>query len=60
MKKEERLQIRVESEQLEFLRTYASKKNITISKMVRDFIDWLMRRDKQQEDSSGTPGTPQS
>ena len=52
MRKEERLQIRVEAEQMEFLRAYAARRNITISRMVRDFIDWLKRR----EDHEGNSG----
>jgi hypothetical protein len=55
-KKDERLQIRVEPKQMKFLRDYSSRRNITISKMMRDFIDWLMRRD-QQEGSNGDTGT---
>ena len=58
MKKEERLQIRVEAKQLKFLREYSEKKNITISVMVRDFIDWLMKKERRDnEDTDGTQGT---
>ena len=45
MKKNERLQVRVEPAQLEFLRKYSAENNITISQMMRDFIDWLERRE---------------
>ena len=58
MKKEERLQIRVEAKQLKFLREYSEKKNITISVTVRDFIDWLMKKERRDnEDTDGTQGT---
>ncbi len=61
MKKEERLQVRVDAKQLEFLKEYAARRNITISRMMRDFIDWLIKRDtKQQEAQGGTSGTTQS
>lgn len=54
MKKDERLQIRVTADQAEFLKSYAADKKITISQMVRDFINWLKRR--EQENSNGTQG----
>ena len=54
MKKDERLQIRVTSDQAAFLRDYAATKKITISQMVRDFINWLKK--KEQEKSHGAQG----
>ena len=49
MKKEARLQIRVSPRQMEFLREYSSSKNITISRMIRDFIDWLSSKESKKE-----------
>lgn len=54
MKKGERLQIRVTADQARFLKSYSASKNITISQMMRDFIDWLQRR--EQEKAHGTQG----
>lgn len=48
MRKDERLQIRVTADQAEFLKTYAAAKKITISQMVRDFINWLKRREQER------------
>ena len=39
MKKDERLQVRVTSEQAAFLKSYAADKSLTISQMMRDFIN---------------------
>jgi len=51
--KNRRLQIRVEPRHMEFLKEYSSKKNITISRMMRDFIDWLIRRESEGSSISG-------
>ncbi len=56
MKKDERLQIRVTADQSAFLKDYAASNNITISQMVRDFINWLKK--KEQERSDGAQGAP--
>lgn len=48
MKKDERLQVRVSAEQAEFLREYSASRNITISQMMRDFINWLLRREQEK------------
>jgi uncharacterized protein (DUF1778 family) len=45
--KEKRLQVRVTDEQLAFLRTYAEVHDLSISQMVRDFIEWLKKREAQ-------------
>jgi hypothetical protein len=52
MKKDERLQIRVSAEQYQFLRDYASRNDITISRMMRDFIDWLIRKERKRDDGA--------
>jgi predicted DNA binding CopG/RHH family protein len=49
-KKSARLQVRLEEEDVKFLHGYAERHGLTISQMIRDFIDWLRRR----EESSGT------
>lgn len=48
MKKDERLQVRVTSEQAAFLKSYAAAKKLTISQMMRDFIDWLKKREQER------------
>ena len=53
MKKDERLQVRVTSEQAAFLKRYAATKKLTISQMMRDFINWLKKRE-QERDEDGT------
>lgn len=50
MRKDERLQVRVSAEQAEFLRDYSARKHITISQMMRDFINWLRRREQERWD----------
>jgi uncharacterized protein (DUF1778 family) len=48
MKKDERLQVRVTSEQAAFLKSYAANKSLTISQMMRDFINWLKKREQER------------
>jgi hypothetical protein len=47
MAKARRLQVRIAEDQHEFLRAYAERHNLSISLMVRDFIEWLKRREAQ-------------
>ena len=53
-KKTHHLQVRIPEDQHRFFLEYAERNGITISLMIRDFIDWLKRR----EEASGT--TPPS
>ena len=57
MKKDERLQVRVTSEQAAFLKSYAADKSLTISQMMRDFIDWLKKRE-QMRGNDGAQSNP--
>lgn len=50
MKKDERLQVRVTAEQAAFLKSYAASKKLTISQMMRDFINWLKKREQVRGD----------
>ena len=49
--KTDRLQVRLDSSQLAFLRAYSAKHRITISRMIRDFIEWLKKR---EDEANGT------
>jgi|SaaInlStandDraft_3_1057020.scaffolds.fasta_scaffold02553_6 hypothetical protein len=51
-KKSRRLQVRLEGEDHDFLLLYAERNGLTISQMVRDFIQWLKRR--EESDGSST------
>ena len=53
MKKDERLQIRVTADQAEFLKNYSAAKKITISQMLRDFINWLRQREEKANGPQG-------
>jgi hypothetical protein len=44
-KKENRIQVRIDTERKDFLQDYAARKKITVTQMFIDFIDWLRRRD---------------
>lgn len=57
MKKDERLQVRVTSEQAAFLKSYAADKSLTISQMMRDFINWLKKRE-QMRGNDGAQSNP--
>lgn len=45
MDKDTKIQIRIESSTKDWLKTYAKKKNITISKIFVDFVEWLKERE---------------
>ena len=51
MRKDARLQIRVSPKQMEFLKGYSNHNNITISRMIRDFIDWLSEKELAESSS---------
>lgn len=51
-KKTGRLQVRLEKDDLLFLHGYAERHGLTISQMVRDFIDWLRRREENDGSAS--------
>jgi hypothetical protein len=52
MRKNDRLQIRVSEEQSKFLRDYSKRNDITISQMMRDFINWLIRKEQSRDDGA--------
>jgi len=43
--KTSRIQLRIDDRRKEFLKEYAERRGLTISKIFMDFIDWLQRRD---------------
>lgn len=53
MRKTERLQIRLTEEQAEFIKHYSVSKNITISQMMRDFINWLKKKEEKVNGDQG-------
>jgi hypothetical protein len=52
--KERRIQVRVTEGQHIFLRQYAEAHDLSISQMMRDFIEWLKKREVRSE-SQTTP-----
>ena len=51
-KKTHRLQVRVPEEYHLFLQEYAERNGVTTSQIIRDFIDWLKRRERANGTSS--------
>ena len=55
MRKEDRIQVRIDPDRKEFLKAYAEKRGVTISKIFIDLVDWLIRRenlsDRTQEEN---------
>lgn len=49
MKKDSRIQFRCEEDDKTFLKNYAKKHNLALSKIFRDFINWLRKRDEQSK-----------
>jgi len=49
MDKDAKIQIRVNSAEKQWLKAYAKKHNITISKMFIDFISWLKNREESKD-----------
>lgn len=45
MTKGRRLQVRITEEQHAFFHAYAERNHVSLSEMVRDFIEWLKRRE---------------
>jgi hypothetical protein len=58
MRKDDRIQVRIDPNRKEFLREYAERKDVTISKIFMDFVDWLIRRERsdrtQEENGTGS------
>lgn len=50
MAKDDRIQVRVDSERKLWLLRYAKSKKLTVSKMFIDFIDWLRHREEAKSD----------
>lgn len=46
--KDDRIIIRVDSVRKKFIKEYATNKNLTVSKIFRDWIDWLRQRTKDE------------
>jgi hypothetical protein len=44
--KDKRLQVRLTEDDHIFLHEYADRNGLSISQMIRDFIEWLKRREK--------------
>ena len=49
MEKDTKIQIRIQSETKQWLKDYAKDKNLTISKIFVDFVEWL----KEKETKNG-------
>jgi len=48
MTKDDKIIIRVDSDKKKFLKGYAMRKGTTVSKIFRDWIDWLINREKNE------------
>ncbi len=57
MRKEERIQIRIDPDRKEFLKAYADKRGVTISKIFTDLVDWLIRRESSSDRTQEKIGT---
>ena len=47
--KNDRIIVRVDSSRKQFIKDYAQAKDLTVSKIFRDWIDWLQKRTLQDE-----------
>lgn len=64
--KDDRIIVRVDSVRKKFIKDYAETKNLTVSKIFRDWIDWLQERtlkneprtSKEISDNREDPDTP--
>ena len=45
MNKDTKIQIRIKSETKQWLKDYAKRKDITISKIFVDFVEWLKEKE---------------
>lgn len=45
MNKDTKVQIRIKSDTKQWLKDYAKRKNITISKIFVDFVEWLKEKE---------------
>lgn len=50
--KTRRLQVRLTEVQHQFFHDYAERNHVSLSEMVRDFIEWLKRRESGTQDRS--------
>lgn len=49
MQQDSRIIIRVDSVRKKFIQDYAKAKDLTVSRIFRDWIDWLQQRAKKDE-----------
>lgn len=47
--KDDRIIVRVDSVRKKFIKDYATARNLTVSKIFRDWIDWLQERTLKNE-----------
>ena len=45
MEKDTKIQIRIQSDTKQWLKEYAKRKNLTISKIFVDFVEWLQDKE---------------
>ena len=50
MAKTDRIQVRVDEDRKEWLLSYAKKRDLTVSRIFIDFIDWLRKREDNRND----------
>ena len=50
MNKDTKIQIRIKSDTKKWLKEYAKDKNITISKIFVDFVEWLKQRESTKNE----------
>lgn len=53
--KTRRLQVRVAEDQYSFLNEYSTRHGVSISLMIRDFIEWLEKREREAQSGRSTP-----
>lgn len=51
MMKDSKIQIRIKSDTKEWLKEYAKRNNVTISRIFVDFVDWLKKREESKSDA---------
>lgn len=51
MNKDTKIQIRIKSETKQWLKDYAARNNITISRIFVDFVEWLKKREDSKNAS---------
>ncbi len=50
MEKDTKIQIRIDSDTKKWLKDYASKNSVTISKIFVDFVNWLRKREEAKDE----------